>query len=161
MLLSDTERVISASQALSSSLTAFPSLSEASLRQPEASTSTISSQQQQQQQPLKPYWEYLSFLFRRQPEPKPDQMVELSYRDYLQVMHMSPFSSVVLVPGLGGQSSKANRNKQGGEGRELPSRINRMSGGTKGVLSLESKTCIPGSSAEGSWPCCQLSMLHA
>ena len=89
VLLSDTERVISASQVLSSSHTAFPSLSEASLRQPEASTSSSSQQQQQQQHPLKPYWEYLSFLFRRQPEPKPDQMLELSYRDYLQVMRVA------------------------------------------------------------------------
>ena len=87
MLLSDTEHVISASQGLPLSPAAFPSLSEASQRQPTASTNSSSSQQQQQQHPLKPYWEYLSFLFRRQPEPKPDQMLELSYRDYLQVLH--------------------------------------------------------------------------
>lgn len=42
-----------------------------------------------QQQPLKQYHEYLSFLFRRQDEPKPEQMLELNYRDYLQVSHLS------------------------------------------------------------------------
>lgn len=89
VLLSDTERVLSMSEDLSSDA-AFPSLSEASQRQPAASTSSSSrdqQQQQQQQHPLKPYWEYLSFLFRRQPEATPDQMLELSYRDYLQVIH--------------------------------------------------------------------------
>ncbi|KAL3148615.1 Protein arginine N-methyltransferase 5 [Trebouxia sp. C0009 RCD-2024] len=86
VLLSDTERLLSMPEDLTSD-SAFPSLSEASQRQPAASTSSSRDQQQQQQQqqhPLKPYWEYLSFLFRRQPEATPDQMLELSYRDYLQ-----------------------------------------------------------------------------
>ena len=117
VLLSDTEHVISASQGLASLPAAFPSLSEASRRQPAASTSN--SSQQQQQHPLKPYWEYLSFLFRRQPEPKPDQMLELSYRDYLQVMHLSPVLPVVVVPGLARQSSTANRKEEEGEERLL------------------------------------------
>ncbi len=79
VLLSDTDHIIT--PALSSS--AFPSLSEASQRQMPAGTS--SSNGSEQQHPLRPYWEYLSFLFKRQPEPDPDQMLELSYRDYLQV----------------------------------------------------------------------------
>ncbi|DBA92605.1 TPA: hypothetical protein ACH3X1_002824 [Trebouxia sp. C0004] len=78
VLLSDTDHIMS--PALSSS--AFPSLSEASQRQMPAGTS--SSNGPEQQHPLRPYWEYLSFLFKRQPEPDPDQMLELSYRDYLQ-----------------------------------------------------------------------------
>ncbi len=82
VLLSDTDHIMS--PALSSS--AFPSLSEASQRQMPAGTS--SSNSQEQQHPLRPYWEYLSFLFKRQPEPDPDQMLELSYRDYLQVVPM-------------------------------------------------------------------------
>ena len=49
-----------------------------------------SSNGPEQQHPLRPYWEYLSFLFKRQPEPDPDQMLELSYRDYLQVLSMLP-----------------------------------------------------------------------
>ncbi|KAL0038065.1 hypothetical protein WJX79_000828 [Trebouxia sp. C0005] len=78
VLLSDTDHIMS--PALSSS--AFPSLSEASQRQMPAGTS--SSNGPEQQHPLRPYWEYLSFLFKRQPEADPDQMLELSYRDYLQ-----------------------------------------------------------------------------
>ena len=81
--LSDTDHIMS--PALSSS--AFPSLSEASQRQMPAGTSS-SSNGPEQQHPLRPYWEYLSFLFKRQPEPDPDQMLELSYRDYLQVLPM-------------------------------------------------------------------------
>ena len=83
VLLSDTDHIMS--PALSSS--AFPSLSEASQRQMPAGTSS-SSNGPEQQHPLRPYWEYLSFLFKRQPEPDPDQMLELSYRDYLQVFTM-------------------------------------------------------------------------
>ena len=82
VLLSDTDHIMS--PALSSS--AFPSLSEASQRQMPAGTS--SSNGPEQQHTLRPYWEYLSFLFKRQPEPDPDQMLELSYRDYLQVFTM-------------------------------------------------------------------------
>jgi len=83
VLLSDTDHIML--PALSSS--AFPSLSEASQRQMPAGTS--SSNGPEQQHPLRPYWEYLSFLFKRQPEPDPDQMLELSYRDYLQVISCS------------------------------------------------------------------------
>ena len=88
VLLSDTGHLVSAAQGLSSS-SAFPSLSEASQRQAPASTSASTNQHEQQQHPLKPYWEYLSFLFRRQPEPDPDQMLELSYRDYLQARRIA------------------------------------------------------------------------
>jgi len=84
VLLSDTDHIMA--PALSSS--AFPSLSEASQRQMPAGTSS-SSNGPEQQHPLRPYWEYLSFLFKRQPEPDPDQMLELSYRDYLQVISCS------------------------------------------------------------------------
>lgn len=83
VLLSDTDHIMA--PALSSS--AIPSLSEASQRQMPAGTSS-SSNGPEQQHPLRPYWEYLSFLFKRQPEPDPDQMLELSYRDYLQVLPM-------------------------------------------------------------------------
>ena len=82
VLLSNTDHIMS--PALSSS--AFPSLSEASQRQMPAGTSSSSSMGPEQQHPLRPYWDYLSFLFKRQPEPDPDQMLELSYRDYLQVL---------------------------------------------------------------------------
>ena len=91
MLLSDTDHIISAASDLSPS--AFPSLSESTQQQAPASTSSSN----EQQHPLKPYWEYLSFLFRRQPEPDPDQMLELSYRDYLQVWPCLMFCLSVLV----------------------------------------------------------------
>ena len=85
VLLSDTERIIAPD--LSSA--AFPSLSESSQRQRPAGTSSASEPQHR----LRPYWEYLSFLFRRQPEPDPDQMLELSCRDYLQVGDACPVAS--------------------------------------------------------------------
>lgn len=34
--------------------------------------------------PLRPYWEYLSYLFRRQDALHAEEMVEVNYRDYLQ-----------------------------------------------------------------------------
>lgn len=82
---------------------AFPSISEASQRQTPAGPSCANGHGNgnEQQHPLKPYWEYLSFLFRRQPEPEPDQMLELSYRDYLQVGHMLLMHTAVLLSGLG------------------------------------------------------------
>lgn len=35
--------------------------------------------------PLRIYWEYLSYLFRKPPPPDASQLLEVSYRDYLQV----------------------------------------------------------------------------
>lgn len=37
------------------------------------------------QHPLKIYWDYLSFLFRRIETPGEQEMMELGYRDHLQV----------------------------------------------------------------------------
>ena len=55
----------------------------------------------QEQHPLSLYHDYLSFLFRRQPEAKPEQMLELSYRDYLQVGCTPLIQNAILgEPGL-------------------------------------------------------------
>lgn len=43
--------------------------------------------------PLRIYWEYLSYLFRKPPPPDASQLLEVSYRDYLQV-HFHPMTDV-------------------------------------------------------------------
>lgn len=43
-----------------------------------------SSDQPNQMVPAKIYWEYLSFLFRKQPELEEDDVLEIPYRDFLQ-----------------------------------------------------------------------------
>ncbi len=39
--------------------------------------------------PLRPYWDYLAFLLRRLPALAPEEEMERSYRDYLQVFRRS------------------------------------------------------------------------
>lgn len=41
--------------------------------------------------PLRVYWEYLSYLFRRQDPASPQEQLEMSYRDYLQVRNSGVF----------------------------------------------------------------------
>jgi protein arginine N-methyltransferase 5 len=57
--------------------TEYPSLAE-SASMLTASTSPASSH------PLRVYWEYLSFLFRKQPVAKETDAIEFAYRDFLQ-----------------------------------------------------------------------------
>ncbi len=73
----------------------FPSLLEASA----AGGSLIENGAAARTHPLRPYFEYLSYLFRRPPLPEGQEEMEIGYRDYLQVLpsfYLSNASSVCL-----------------------------------------------------------------
>lgn len=74
----------------------FPSLSEASA----AGGGLILNGVAARAHPLQPYYEYLSYLFRRPPLPQGQEEMETGYRDYLQVLpcfHLSHATSVCLI----------------------------------------------------------------
>ena len=48
--------------------------------------------------PLRPYWDYLAFLLRRLPPLAPEEEMERSYRDYLQVCGGSLLHSEARLP---------------------------------------------------------------
>lgn len=54
------------------------------------------------QHPLRVYCEYLSYIFRKAPMPPEQELLELSYRDYLQARPPPALASCTAVgPGLG------------------------------------------------------------
>lgn len=71
----------------------FPSLSEASA----AGGGLVLNGVATIAHPLQPYYEYLSYLFRRPSLPQGQEAMEIGYRDYLQVLpcfHLSHATSV-------------------------------------------------------------------
>ena len=58
----------------------FPTLPESSSASAVAAANGVA-----EMHPLQPYYEYLSYLFRRPPLPAGQEEMEIGYRDYLQV----------------------------------------------------------------------------